>query len=54
VRARIAIATSLALMLLGATGAIPAAAHDPSVTEYQTGLSMNTGPWDLVDGGDGL
>jgi streptogramin lyase len=46
-------ATSLALMLLGATGALPAAAHHPSVTEYQTGLSMNAGPWGLVDGGDG-
>ena len=52
-RARIAIATSLALTFLGATGALPAAAHHPSVTEYQTGLSMNAGPWDLVDGGDG-
>jgi streptogramin lyase len=40
-------------MLLGATGALPAAAHHPSVTEYQTGLSTNAGPWDLVDGGDG-
>jgi streptogramin lyase len=53
VRARIGIATSLALMLLGATGALPAAAHHPSVTEYQTGRSLNAGPWDLVDGGDG-
>ena len=43
-RARIAIATSLALTFLGATGALPAAAHHPSVTEYQTGLSMNAGP----------
>ena len=51
-RARIAIATSLDLMLLGATGALPAAAHDPSVTEYQNGLTMNAGPWDLVDGRD--
>ncbi|HEX6654121.1 MAG TPA: hypothetical protein VF072_15355 [Thermoleophilaceae bacterium] len=41
-------------MVLGATGALPAAAHHPSVTEYQTGLSTNAGPWDLVDGGDGL
>ena len=40
-------------MLLGTTGALPAAAHHPSVTEYQTGLSTNAGPWDLVDGGDG-
>ena len=42
----------LALMLLGAAGALPAAARHPSVTEYQTGLSVNGGPWDLVDGGD--
>ena len=40
-------------MLLGAAGALPAAAHHPSVTEYRTGLSVNGGPWDLVDGGDG-
>src|SRR3954451_20571675 len=40
-------------MLLGAAGSVPAAAHHPSVTEYQTGLSTNAGPWDLVDGGDG-
>jgi streptogramin lyase len=53
VRARIAIASTLVLMLLGAAGAVPAAAHHPSVTEYQTGLSANGGPWDLVDGGDG-
>ena len=46
-------AATLALMLLGAAGAVPAAAHHPSVTEYQTGLSMDAGPWDLVDGGDG-
>ena len=44
-------ATSLTLMLCAA-GALPAAARHPSVTEYQTGLSMNAGPWDLVDGGD--
>jgi streptogramin lyase len=52
VRARIAIAASLALTLLGTAGALPAVAHHPSVTEYQTGLSTNAGPWDLVDGGD--
>ena len=40
-------------MLLGTAGALPAAAHHPSVTEFQTGLSPNAGPWDLVDGGDG-
>ena len=52
-RARIAITASLVLTLLGAAGAVPAAAHHPSVTEYQTGLSSNAGPWDLVDGGNG-
>jgi streptogramin lyase len=52
-RARIAMATSLILMLLGAAGAIPAAAHHPSVTEFQTGLTADGGPWDIVDGGDG-
>jgi streptogramin lyase len=46
-------ATSLALMLLGAAGAVPAAAHHPSVTEFQTGLTPNGAPWDLVDGNDG-
>jgi streptogramin lyase len=40
-------------MLLGAAGAVPAAAHHPSVTEFQTGLSVNGGPWDIVDGDDG-
>src|SRR6187397_2109616 len=52
-RARIAFATTLALMLLGTAGAVPAAAHHPTVTEFQTGVSPNAGPWDLVDGGDG-
>jgi streptogramin lyase len=52
VRARIAIAASLALTLLGTAGALPAVAHHPSVTEYQSGVSTNAGPWDLVDGGD--
>jgi streptogramin lyase len=52
VRARIAIASSLALLIPGAIGALPAAAHHPSVTEFQTGLTPNLGPWDLVDGGD--
>jgi streptogramin lyase len=46
-------ATSLVLMLLGVAGAVPAAAHHPSVTEFQTGLTPNGGPWDLVDGGGG-
>jgi streptogramin lyase len=53
VRTRIAIATSLALMLLGVAGAAPAFAHHPSVTEFQTGLTADGGPWGIVDGGDG-
>ena len=43
----------LTLAVLGATGAIPAAAHHPTVTEYQTGLTPNSGAWDGVDGDDG-
>jgi streptogramin lyase len=29
-----------------------ASAHHPSVTEFQTGLSLNNGAWDLVSGDD--
>jgi hypothetical protein len=43
----------LAFAILGAVAPLPAAAHHPSVTEYQTGLSLNAGPWDVVDGGHG-
>ena len=32
---------------------MPAAAHYPSVTEYQAGLTPNGAPWDIVDGDDG-
>jgi hypothetical protein len=35
-RARIAVASALAVTLLGIAGAVPAAAHHPSVTEYPT------------------
>jgi streptogramin lyase len=52
-RARIAIGSALVLLLLGGAAAVPAAAHYPSVTEYQTGLSLNNGAWDIVDGEDG-
>lgn len=47
-RARIAFASALVLLLLGGAAAVPAAAHYPSVTEYQTGLSLNNGAWDIV------
>jgi hypothetical protein len=30
-----------------------ASAHNPSVTEFQTGLSPNNGAWDLVEGDEG-
>jgi virginiamycin B lyase len=52
-RARIAFATAMAVLLVGGASALPATAHNPSVTEYQAGLTPNGGPWDLVDGGDG-
>jgi streptogramin lyase len=48
-----AIASGFAMLLLGGVAALPASAHHPSVTEFQTGLSPNSGPWDIVDGGDG-
>jgi streptogramin lyase len=30
-----------------------ASAHEPTVTEFQTGLTPNSGPWDIADGHDG-
>jgi len=43
----------LTVAVFGATGAVPAAAHHPTVTEYQTGLTPNSGAWDVVDSDDG-
>jgi streptogramin lyase len=37
----------------GTSAAVSAAAREPSVTEYQAGLSADNGAWDLVDGRDG-
>jgi streptogramin lyase len=53
VRARIAIATALVSVVAGWTCALPASAHHPSVTEFQSGLTPGGGPWDLVDGDNG-
>jgi streptogramin lyase len=53
VRVRVGIATGLVLLLVGGFSALPAAAHNPSVTEFQSGLSVNAGPWGIVDGDDG-
>src|SRR3954470_6303390 len=36
-----------------ATAVSTAGAHHPSVTEFQTGLSLNNGAWDIVSGDDG-
>ena len=55
-RARILTRWLLPLSLVGlcfATAASSASAHHPSVTEFQAGLSLNTGAWDLVSGDDG-
>jgi streptogramin lyase len=52
-RGRIALVTALTTMLVGGVAALPAAAHYPSVTEYQSGLTPNGAPWDIVDGDDG-
>jgi streptogramin lyase len=42
------------VLALGATTAT-AVAHEPTVTEFQTGLTLNSGPWDIVKGpGDQL
>jgi virginiamycin B lyase len=44
---------SLVLALGGATAS--AVAHEPEVTEFQTGLTVNSGPWGIVEGpGDKL
>jgi hypothetical protein len=36
-----------------AATASTASAHNPSVTEFQAGLSPNNGAWDLVEGDEG-
>jgi streptogramin lyase len=46
----------LALLTIAAcfaTAVSTASAHHPSVTEFQTGLSLNNGAWDIVSGDDG-
>jgi streptogramin lyase len=56
VRARILTRWLLPLSLVAlcfATAASRASAHHPSVTEFQAGLSLNNGAWDLVSGDDG-
>ena len=39
-------------MIIAALSAAPAASADPTVTEYNTVLSLNSGPWDIADGPD--
>ena len=41
----------LAIVLVAAlSGATSASAHEPTVTEYTTGLSLNSGPWGIAAG----
>ena len=49
-RGRIALVTALTTMLVGGAAALPAAANYPTVTEFTTGLTSNSGPWGIVDG----
>jgi len=56
VRARKLTRWLLSLSLVAAcfsAAASTASAHNPSVTEFQTGLSPNNGAWDLVEGDEG-
>jgi streptogramin lyase len=56
VRARIFIRWLLFLSLLAGSfsaAASNASAHHPSVTEFQAGLSLNNGAWDIVSGDEG-
>jgi streptogramin lyase len=44
----------LVVVLVAAlSGATLASAHEPTVTEYQTGLTVNAGPWGITDGPGG-
>src|ERR671914_52487 len=51
-RARMLIGLLLLVAVLGLGVASAATAHEPTVTEYSTGLTLNNGAWDLVDGHD--
>jgi streptogramin lyase len=56
VRARKVTRWLLGLLTIAACFAATAAsasAHNPSVTEFQAGLSLNNGAWDLVEGDEG-
>jgi streptogramin lyase len=52
VRARMGICAGLAA-LVTAFGASPAAAHEPWVTEFNAGLTLNIGAWDIAAADDG-
>ncbi len=52
-RVRLIIASMSVLAFVGGLAALPAAAHSPTVTEYQTGLTAPAGPWGIVDAEDG-
>jgi streptogramin lyase len=47
VRVRVAISTGLALLAVAVTPGL-AAANSPTVTEYNTGVSLNIGAWDIA------
>ncbi len=52
---RLVIVSMSVLAFLGGAAALPAAAHEPSVTEFGTGLTLNSGPFGIVEGpGDKL
>ena len=40
----------VALLAVLGGGTASAVAHEPTVTEYSTGLSLNGGPWDIAEG----
>ena len=42
--------TALTTMLVGGVAALPAAANYPTVTEFTTGLTSNSGPWGISEG----
>ena len=42
------------LACFGGLAALPAAAHTPTVTEFQTGLTAPAGPWGIVDADEKL
>jgi streptogramin lyase len=53
VRARKLTRWLLTIAACFAATASSASAHNPSVTEFQTGLSLNNGAWDIVSGDQG-